>query len=319
VSHVVWSQAVLNAHDSSGALIAGVTPRVKTVNCNSADTAAGSYAATASVCDGAGGLWDGETFSNDNNDCATTACAHVLPSSDGSEAGIEKYTLSLRHVNNEMFANGDETPTCTVFFTPASGSSGSYEFGEPEPMFVIKPVTVTANSASPSCRSDPPAEYCYFSGYTDVTNQADHVGFCPTFKELPAADTPQACIELARADPECYQFAESYSVTYGSGTRARRCLCDTIPECALEAHIEFDRYTCAFSQVGTSCQNDPTGALQRVGLSCDGPDFHSWTVTLGIEAPSCALWIEDGPHKIAGKLSHASVSRAWLTHRPCPL
>lgn len=155
-------EAVLEGFDSNGAAIPGLSPRVKTATCDSTDTA-------AAACDGANGIWDGVTFSNDPNACPTAACNHILEMTDGSVIEIASYTLTLRQqASNGAFTDGDTSPSCTVFFTPVTGSSGSYIFGDPEPVFVIEPVTITAQASSPAC-IPPAVDPCAWDGADPTT------------------------------------------------------------------------------------------------------------------------------------------------------
>ena len=70
-------------------------------------------------------------------------------------------------------------------------------------------------------------------------------GYCASFKELAQVDSPGKCMTMANANAAC---VDTTAVSFGKGSRARRCLCDTTVSCgALDGLVlganGYDRFS----------------------------------------------------------------------------
>jgi hypothetical protein len=160
-------------------------------------------------------------------------------------------------------------------------------------------------STTPVACSRPSGGKCYIrtdseaaSDYTDVGE-----GFCQDFKELTSGGTIANCFAQANADNVC---ANKDAISYGKGSRAKRCLCDITTNCELTGGIDlgddgYDRFEKAFqwldlasfsvSQSSTSSsEGDASHAVdgnmdtQYSGRSCTHTALESeawWEVDLG--------------------------------------
>ena len=81
-------------------------------------------------------------------------------------------------------------------------------------------------------------------------------GFCSSQKELASGGSIQGCFDQAAADADC---ANKNTISYGKGSRGKRCLCDKIVNCVITKGLAlgangYDRFQLQARTLHATCE-----------------------------------------------------------------
>ena len=91
-------------------------------------------------------------------------------------------------------------------------------------------------------------------------------GYCKSFYDLNEHDSADSCLKSATQNPNCN--SDNLVISFGKGTRSKRCLCNCVTNCT--THTQHTDETVV----------NPSCTLVGSSLGIDG--YNSYTSTTGI-------------------------------------
>ena len=92
-------------------------------------------------------------------------------------------------------------------------------------------------------------------------------GYCKSFYELHKHDTAHSCLKSATQQPNCNR--DNLVISFGKGTRSKRCLCNCVSDCTTH-HIDGNVINPSCTLIGSSLGiNGFDSYIYTKGISCN--------------------------------------------------